>query len=181
MGNGRGDAERGIGGKGKKALGVGVGFSECMHTWGMIEIGGCMSNTRKSVEIKSHQHIRASNHKNRTISCSTMPSILPSGLDSASCPMLRSLDAQTLLKDLRSPPVLQCNAVLIVQYTYIRPSPPCTYTLNSIPLPYPYSHTKKMTTKSPRPRAKASSSTSKSSPTPHLPTATPRNKNQSIS
>lgn len=76
-----------------------------------------------------------------------MPSILPSGPDSASCPMLRSLDAQTLLKDIRSPTVLQRSAVLIVQYTYIRP--PIMHLHSTIFLSY--SHTQKDDHKIPSP------------------------------
>lgn len=55
MRKGRGDAVREIGGKGKKALGVGVGFSECMHTWG-IDI--CWRVRSKG----EYQEKRRSNH-----------------------------------------------------------------------------------------------------------------------
>lgn len=91
---GGGDTEKEEqGSRERAALGVGVGFGECKHTLGMIEIGNCMPIPGKAYRSN---HINISEQaitRTRIRSCSTMPFILLSGLDSASCPMLRLLDA----------------------------------------------------------------------------------------
>lgn len=93
-------------------MGVGVEFCECMHTWGMIEIRGYAEYQEKAYKSITINDVRTSKHKYKNNVMFYNAFHLSSGPDSAPCPMLRSLDAQTLLKDLhiRGPPSC-CSAM----------------------------------------------------------------------
>lgn len=128
-----------------KALGVGLGFGECMHTWGVVEIGVCMSNTRKKRidQITLTYQNEASNHehKNRFMFYNAFHSTARHQLYPS--PMLRSLDAQTLLKDHHRPSsaAAQCshNSTIHIYTSISR-----TMHIHPTPLPFSYiPHTQK--------------------------------------